>query len=598
MATLDTSLTTSDVGEPQTATLYGMGGVGKTSVATAYARRHLDEVGLAWQFSGRDPIVLEAEFGELAAQLGVRDIADTRDPVLAVHGMLAAFQAKWILIFDNVRDRASIERFLPPAGPGRVLITSQNPDWPHGQAFEVPVLGAQVSADFLVSRTESQDRQLARELAEAMDGLPLALEQAAAYVMATGMTLNRYLRLFRQRRLEILSRGVPAGYPETVATTWSLAFSELEGAAPSATAVLRLMAFCAPDIIPLSLLLQSRTGIVCVLGDNLVPLLEPLLESALDVDDAIAALRRYSLVSIVGEGSVLVHRLVQAVTADQIPVEQAEEWRHATSLMIDVAIPEDADRPENWPTCAALMPHAQATVNADADSMSRLANYLSSIGSYTAARELQRRIAAEREGKLGPEHPSTLDAFADFANYCGLSGDAVGARDQLASLLPIYKRVVGADHTDTLVVSVNLAIWTGRAGDPVTARDQLAASLVAHERVLGADHPNTLALRANFANSIGQAGDPATARDQLAALLPIYEREFGPENPATLTLRNSLAHWTGQAGDVARAEGEYVALLAIRERLLGTEHPDTLTTRGSLAAWFTLPSPSPATLAR
>ena len=226
-------LTGRDAAGPRTVALWGMGGVGKTSVATAYVRRRLADVGVAWQFTAYDRTELEAEFSELAAQLGVRDIADTRDPVASVHGVLAAFPAEWILVFDNVLDRASVERFLPPAGPGRVLITSQNPNWPHDQALVVPLLGTEVAADFLVTRTGDQDRQSAQELAGVMDGLPLALEQAAAYILATGgTTLAEYLGLFRQRRAEMLSRGEPTGYPGTVATTWSLAFAQLEQSAP------------------------------------------------------------------------------------------------------------------------------------------------------------------------------------------------------------------------------------------------------------------------------------------------------------------------------------------------------------------------------
>ena len=108
------------------------------------------------------------------------------DPVASVHGVLAASPAPWLLVFDNAPDRAAIARFLPPAGAGRVLITSRNQIWPPGQALDVPVLDPEVAAEFLVSRTGDPDRQAARELADELGGLPLALEQAAAYIQATG----------------------------------------------------------------------------------------------------------------------------------------------------------------------------------------------------------------------------------------------------------------------------------------------------------------------------------------------------------------------------------------------------------------------------
>ena len=89
-------------------------------------------------------------------------------------------------MFDNAPGRAAVEAFLPPAGPGRVLITSQSALWPPGQAVEVPVLDTEVAAEFLVTRTGDPDQQAARELAAELGGLPLALEQAAAYIQATG----------------------------------------------------------------------------------------------------------------------------------------------------------------------------------------------------------------------------------------------------------------------------------------------------------------------------------------------------------------------------------------------------------------------------
>ena len=104
---------------------------------------------MAWQFACEDPAVLAAGFAELAAQLGAREVVDARDPVTSVHGVLAAFPASRLLVLDNAPDRAAVEPFLPPAGRGRVLITSQSAVWPHSQAAEVPVLDTEVAAGFL-----------------------------------------------------------------------------------------------------------------------------------------------------------------------------------------------------------------------------------------------------------------------------------------------------------------------------------------------------------------------------------------------------------------------------------------------------------------
>jgi len=564
--------------------LCGLGGAGKTSVAVEDAYRHLDQVGVAWQFAAEDATVLAAGFGELAAQLGARGLADARDPVASVGTVLARFPVPWLLMFDNAADMASVAGFLPPAGPGRVLITSQNPNWP-GQVLDVPVLDPDVAFGFLVNRTGDPDRQTARDLADVLGGLPLALEQAAAYTQATGGTLAGYLALFQQRRAGLLARGEPTGYSKTVASTWALAFDRLQHTAPGAVGLLRLLAFCAPEAIPLRLLLQPRPGLAGRLGEDVMPVLAPLLEDPLAAGDAIGALRRYSLVTPAPDGSVSVHRLVQAVTADQMPSELATEWQRAAAAVIQAALPGDPGDPADWPAFALLLPHAQAALGAGSEGMAQIASYLGRSGSHPAAMELYQGVFEARARALGPEHPDTLIARSNLAWWTGETGNVAGARDECAALLPVIERALGPEHPDTLGARANLARWTGQAGDAAGARDQYAELLSVRERVSGAEHPRTVAAREGVARWTGYAGDAAGARDLFAALLPIRERVSGPEHPDTLFACEGLASWTGQAGDAAGARDLFAALLPIRERVSGPEHPDTLTAREGLADW-------------
>jgi hypothetical protein len=102
---------------PVVVALCGLGGAGKTSVAVEYAHRHLAGVDVCWQFPAEDPAVLEAEFAVLAARLGASGIAEGRDLVAWVHGVLARAEAGWLLVFDNAPDRASVERFSPRRAP-------------------------------------------------------------------------------------------------------------------------------------------------------------------------------------------------------------------------------------------------------------------------------------------------------------------------------------------------------------------------------------------------------------------------------------------------------------------------------------------------
>jgi Domain of unknown function (DUF4062)/Tetratricopeptide repeat len=585
LAELEARLSADDDRGPRIVALHGLAGIGKSSVALVYAHNHLADAGVAWQFTAEDPAVLVAAFGELAAALGAREGAG--DPVDLVHAALAAYPAGWLLIFDNAPDRASVEPFLPRAGDGRVLITSRNAFWPPGQALEVPVLDLDAAAIFLATRTGDADHQAALGLAEAVGGLPLALEQAAAYIQATGGTLAAYQPGFYRRRAPLLVRGEMAGYPSTVEAAWALAYTQVEESAPEAAGLLRLLAFCAPDAVPLSLLLQPRHGLASQLPAEVTPVLVPLMDDGLAVKDAVAALRQYSLVRPAGDEAVSVHRLVQAVTADQMPADLASAWRQAAAMLVEAALRDgDPRQPADWPAFAALLPHARAVLDLTSGGMWGLAQYLGCSGSYPAARDMFQLItdALNQDDACGPEHPDTLSARANLASWTGEAGDAAGARDQYAALLPTVERVLGPEYQGTLSDRSNLAYWTGLAGDAAGARDQYAALLPIRERVLGPEHPDTLTTRNNLASWTGRTSDAAGARDQLTALLPTFERVLGPEHPGTLANRGNLAYWTGEAGDAAGARDQLTALLPTVERVLGSEHPETLIARAQLAS--------------
>ena len=171
----------------------------------------------------------------------------------------------------------------------------------------------------------------------------------------------------------------------------------------------------------------------------MAPLLAPLLEDPLVADDAVAALRQYSLITLAAEGSVSVHGLVQVVTFDQIPAEHHAQWRQATAALIEAAIPADTKSPNTWPVCATLLPHAQKALAGHSVGMARIASYLGHSGSLTAARNLQRRIAEACVRVYGPENPQTLAARVSLARWTGEAGDPAGARDQFADLLPITR---------------------------------------------------------------------------------------------------------------------------------------------------------------
>jgi hypothetical protein len=388
--------------------LHGMGGIGKTQTAIEYAHRYADGYDLVWWVSAEQAALISDQFTRLGEELGLPPLADPAAMLGVVHRVLRA-RDRWLLIFDNAEDAHETGPLLP-GGPGHVLITTRRSGFRAlGEVLDLETLDRPDAIALLRRRTPDVTDAQAGALAARLGDLPLALDQAAAYLDQTGMPPEEYLRLLDTRSADLHSRGHAAGHPGTVATVWSVSLDRLQATAPAAVQLLELCAWLAPEPIPLDLF-TSHCG----------QLPEPLARAAADAvafNDTVGALTDYSLARR-AQGSLIVHRLIQDVTRHRPnaqPAATADRGLETVLALLRADLPGQVwGAPESSLRWRALLPsvlaatgHHTGTAEQDTTAwlLNRAGTYLSSQGRYAEALPLHQRALRIHEAALGPDHP-------------------------------------------------------------------------------------------------------------------------------------------------------------------------------------------------
>ena len=389
--------------------LYGLGGVGKTQLALEYAHRFMADYDLVWWVPSERAEETSGALADLARKMGLKvgdNVAEAAEA--ALEELRRDTTPHWLLIFDNADDPKQLEPYLP-TGSGHVLITSRNQAWSHSaEPLEVDVFTRDESVGHLLRHVPDLDVADAKRVADALGHLPLAVEQASAWLEQTGMPARVYVEQLTTQSTRILALNQPPDYPMPVVATWNLSFDRLKQRSPAAVRLLQLCAFFSPGPISMDLLYSDE------MNESLLPFDETLSEKLM-LGRVIRDISRFALVKVdQGSNSLQIHRLVQAVIRSQMTDEEQVDARHEVHKILTGARPRqgETDDPANWSTYDIIWPHLGPSIAEECDDprtrqlLIDWVRYQWKHGEFEACLALARRLETLWAHQLGVGPPA------------------------------------------------------------------------------------------------------------------------------------------------------------------------------------------------
>ncbi len=574
-----------------TQALSGLGGIGKTQIAIEYVYRYYSEYKYIFWVRGDTREKMLSDFASLATILNLKEQHENlqQQIIEAVRSWLRK-NTHWLLIIDNLEDLRSAQTILPSTARGHILLTTRTQTTGNiAKHIDLEKMTQEEGALFLLRRTKivaqdaplqeapTADYQNAKEIAEVLDGLPLALDQAGAYIEESGCNLSNYLNRYQAGRLKLLGmRGIfDFDHPAPVTVTFSYSLEKIEKVSSAAVELLRFCAFLHSDAIPEELIINGAT--------ELGAILQPVASDPFLLDETLVILRKFSLVRRNASTNTLsMHRLVQAVLQDSMCEKTRRIWAERTVRAINLSLPDISDF-SMWQCCQQYMPHVQKCVALIEEwkiVSPEAARLLEQTGMYqqVQAQFTQALVLFERASDmhtlLAEAEPAVKIASLIylFRHYYH-QGQYVQAEQTILQALRHLEQTPDPEPLSKATCLEAIAYLSYQQGKYSQAEDYFLEALVIYEECVGLQHPLAVCTFCGLGNvNLALANFVLAERFYLDAL-NIWQQMPKPQHPYMCASLNGLAQLSIACGNYAQAELYLQKERAHLEQALQPLHP-------------------------
>jgi transcriptional regulator with XRE-family HTH domain len=586
-------------------TISGLGGIGKTQLMLEYAFRYRKVYQKVFWLRADTQELLEEDLAQAAKKLRMPE-ARKQQPN---HQYLVT-EAKqwfrkhsgWLLLLDNVEEDVQVKDILSGMPHGHVLLTTRSQAVAElASNLHLDKMRPEVGAHLLLRRTlppsqlysmdafSEAHRLQAREISLLLDGLPLALDQAGAYIGETGCSLTEYIQLYHKHRKELLAQRserekLYTDYRESAATTWLISFRRVERQYRAAAKLLDLCAFLHADAIPKEILLAGT------FLENTE--MRPIVDSALQLNQACEVLLRYSLISRNAIANLFsIHRLVQAVLQDRMDDQTQHLWAERAVHAVEKAfVAAPLERVEYYIPQATLCADLIQQWELAGDEVTRLlecvAREVYKRGCYSQALSLFQSAQEASSASRGSDDPQTIQLLSELGRVYMDLGNYKMAMNLCARARQDFERILGADHPAVVDCLNNLSLAAMRGKDLATATQFNGRACVWYaglsEPICAAEKATTYYITAEIAAQLGPEG-AIFAEDYYLDALDIAIQAWGRGSARFSDILSGLGRLYTRYSKFEKAEQLLRQALEIRRSVYGHDHPQVADSLGDLA---------------